>query len=121
MRFAHAVAGTRAFIALVFSIAFIVVPEDMMPGSSAEPARSLALLFVSRNIAFGIALLVLAVKRIDVPLAWVLIIDVALQLYDAAYAHDATAIVPIVIGVLEALAARQLLNGAKQKATAAAA
>lgn len=121
MRFAHAVAGTRAFLALVFSIAFIVVPEDMLPGSSAEPARSLALLFVSRNIAFGLALLVLAVRRVDVPLAWVLIVDVALQGYDAAWAHDASAVVPVIIGVLEALAARQLLNAARPTATASAA
>jgi hypothetical protein len=110
MRFAYAVAGSRALLALVFSIAFIVTPEALMPGSSAEPARSLALLFVSRNIAFGIALLVLVVRRINGPLAWVLIVDIALQIYDAAYAHDATAIVPVVIGVLEALAARQLLK-----------
>lgn len=52
----------------------------------------------------------LVARRLDAPLAWVLLVDVALQVYDAAYAHDATAVVPAVMGGLEALAARQLLK-----------
>jgi hypothetical protein len=109
MRFAHLVAFARALLALVFSIAFIVVPEQLMPGSSLEPARSLALLFVSRNLMFAVGLTVLSARRLDRPLGWLLLADVALQTFDAAYAHDASSIVPVIIGVLEALAARQLL------------
>ncbi len=110
MRFAHAVALTRALLAAVFSVAFIVVPEDLLPGSAAEPARSLALLFVSRNLVFAVALVVLTVRKAHTALGWLLVADVALQVYDAAYAHDATALGPVIIGVLEALAAKQLLT-----------
>ena len=110
MRFAHVIALLRSLLAVVFSIAFIVMPEQLMPGSSVEPARSLALVFVSRNLRFATGLAVLAARRIDQPLAWLLIADVGLQVFDAAMAHDASSFVPVVIGVLEAFAARQLLS-----------
>lgn len=110
MRFAHVIAFARSLLAFVFSVSFIVMPEQLMPGSSAEPARSLALLFVSRNVMFAVALAVLAARQIDRPLAWLLIADVGLQIFDAAMAHDSSSIVPVVIGVLELLAARQLLS-----------
>ena len=110
MRFAHVIAFLRSLLAFVFSIAFIVMPEQLMPGSSVEPARSLALVFVSRNLMFATGLAVLAARRIDQPLAWLLIADVGLQVFDAAMAHDASSFVPVVIGVLEAFAARQLLS-----------
>ena len=110
MRFAHVVAFARALLGLVFSLALIAVPEQVMPGSSLEPARSLALVFVSRNLAFVVGLAVLAARKRDVPLAWLLLADVALQVFDAALAHDASSVMPVVIGVLEALAARQLLS-----------
>lgn len=62
---------------------------------------------------FALALAVLAARRIDRPLAWLLIADVGLQVFDAAMARDAVSVaVPIAIGVLEALAARQLLSRA---------
>lgn len=110
MRFAHVIAFLRALLAFVFSIAFIAAPEQLLPGSSLEPARALALLFVSRNLAFAIALTVLAARRIDRALAWLLIADVALQIFDASIAHDASSMMPLLIGLLEAVAARQLLK-----------
>ena len=77
---------------------------------SLQPARALALLFVSRNLALAVALTVLAARRNDRALAWLLIADVALQVFDAAIAHDTSSIMPVLIGVLEALAVRQLVK-----------
>jgi hypothetical protein len=118
MRFALVIAFARALLAVVFSIAFIAVPAQLMPGSELEPARSLALLFVSRNLVFAIALATLAIRREGRALGWLLLADVALQVFDAAHAHDASSVVPIAIGVLEALAARQVLSRSFKPASA---
>ena len=110
MRFALVIAFSRALLALVFSVAFIAIPAQLMPGSELEPARSLALLFVSRNLVFAAALAIVAARREARALGWLLVADVALQVFDAAHAHDATSVMPVIIGLLEAAAAKQALS-----------
>src|SRR5262245_13649429 len=85
-RLARAFAVLRGAMLILFCVALIIAPEKAMPGSSIEPARSLALMFTSRTILLGLVLVVLALRRKREGLAWVLLADAALQLFDTALA-----------------------------------
>jgi Domain of unknown function (DUF4267) len=101
---------------LLFSAALILAPEKAMPGSSLEPARSLALVFASRTILLGVALIGLALRQYRAALGWVLLADAVLQLFDTGMAlatgKGALAALPLALGALDAWAGRALLNDA---------
>ena len=111
-RIARGYAILRGVMVFAFCAFLIFAPEQVTPGSSAEPARSFALVFASRSILLGIVMIALAVKRQREALAWVFIADAALQLFDTglAVAQDkgAVSLMPFVLGVLDAWAARAL-------------
>jgi hypothetical protein len=90
---------------ITFSVALIAAPEKMMVGSSSEPAWSLVVIFASRSILLGLVLVVLALARQRKGLAWVLLADAALQLFDTAMAlatgKEALAIFPAALGILD--------------------
>lgn len=113
-RAARGFAVLRGFMLVLFSVFLVVAPEKSMAGSSAEPARSLALVFSSRTILLGIALVVLAVTRRRRGLGWVLCADAVLQLFDAGMAlamhKGALAIVPVALGALDVWAGIFLLR-----------
>jgi len=100
----------------VFSALLIIAPEKAMPGSSTEPARSLGLVFASRTILLGVVLVVLALRRKREGLAWVLLADAALQLFDTVLAlvtnKGALAILPMALGALDVWAGLFLLRSA---------
>jgi hypothetical protein len=102
---------------IAFSAVLVMAPERAMPGSSAEPARSLALVFTSRTILLGIVLVVLALKRKREGLAWVLFADAAFQVFDTGMAFatgkGALAVLPIVLGALDAWAGLSLRRAAR--------
>ena len=114
-RIARAFALLRGAIVIVFSVVLIVAPEKAMPGSSSEPARTLALIFASRTILLGIAFIALALHRKREALAWVFFADAVLQLFDTGMAlatgKYALVALPIVIGALDVWAGRVLLRG----------
>lgn len=99
----------RVLLATGFSMSLWLAPESVLPGSSLEPARTLALSLLSRTLAFGLALAWVTVTRRSRALAWLLAWDIGLQVFDASVAlrhgWDANALVPVVLGVLEAFAA----------------
>ena len=95
-----------------FCAFLIFAPERMTPGSSAEPARSYALVFASRSILLGIVMIALAVKQKREALAWVFLADAALQAFDTALAISqrggAVWVMPLALGVLDVWAAQVL-------------
>jgi hypothetical protein len=111
---ARAYAILRGVMVLVFCAFLIFTPEQMMPGSSLEPARSLALVFASRTILIGLVMVALALRRRRDALAWVLIADAALQAFDTALAlaqhKGAITLMPLLLGVIDVWAARVLLR-----------
>jgi len=104
-RLARAFGMLRGAMLIAFSAFLIAAPEQAMPGSSGEPARSLGLVFASRTILLGTALLALAIRRKREALAWVLFADAALQVFDTGMAlamdKGAVAILPAALGVLD--------------------
>ena len=116
-RIARAYAILRGSLGLVFCALLVFDPERMMPGSSAEPARSLALVFASRQVLFAVVLIALAVRRRREGLAWVLWADAALQAFDTAMAvaqqKGAIAILPFAFGVIDVWAAWVLRKAAR--------
>lgn len=119
-RLARAFALFRAVVLVAFSVALIVAPERAMPGSSSEPARTLALMFASRTIALGVAFFALAIRRKREMLGWVFFGDAALQLFDTAMAlatqRYAVAILPLAISALDGWAGRVSLRSARTSA-----
>jgi hypothetical protein len=113
-RVARAFALFRGAVVIVFSVVLVTAPEQAMAGSSSEPARTLALVFASRTILLGIAFIVLAIRRKREALAWVLLADSALQLFDTAMAlvtHKyALVVLPAAIGVMDVWAGLFLLR-----------
>jgi hypothetical protein len=116
-RLARAFAILRGAMVVLFSVALVVAPEQTMPGSSSEPARSLALVFASRTILLGIALAVLAIGRRREGLAWVLLADAALQLFDTGMAlathKGLLAVLPATLCALDVWAGLVLLRTAR--------
>lgn len=108
--FSLVVVVARALLAVGFSLGLVLAPETVLPGSSVEPARLLALSLAPRTLAFGLALGWLTSSRRWSALAWLLAWDLALQVADAAvslrHGWGASALVPVALGVLEGLAAR---------------
>jgi hypothetical protein len=100
-----------------FCAFLILAPERMTPGSSAEPARSYALVFASRSILLGIVMIALAVKARREALAWVFLADAALQAFDTALSvaqgNGAVSIMPFALGVLDVWAAVVLRKTAR--------
>src|SRR4051794_37228746 len=88
----RALALIRAFAILrgamltLFSVFLIAAPEQAMAGSSTEPTRSVALMVASRTILLGTVLVVLAIRGKREGLAWVLLADGALQVFDVGLA-----------------------------------
>ncbi len=105
IRLARAYAVLRGAMLVAFMAALVVVPEKVMPGSSGEPARSLALVFASRTIVLGVALMALAIRGEGNALAWVLFADAAFQVFDTGLAlatgEGAVAILPAALGALD--------------------
>jgi uncharacterized protein DUF4267 len=116
-RAARAFAILRGVMLVLVSVVLIVAPEKSMAGSSTKPARSLALIFSSRTILLGIALVVLAIRRRREGLAWVLFADAALQLFDTGMAlamrKGALAAVPVALGAMDGWAGRFLLRASR--------
>src|SRR5258708_4223582 len=123
-RLARAFAVLRGAMLLLFSAFLILAPEKAMPGSSAEPARSLALIFASRTILLGISFAVLSLSRRREALAWVLWADGARQVFDTGMAllthKGAVAVLPAAIGIVDAWAGLVLLRAARASEAALA-
>lgn len=117
-RLARSFAVLRGAMLVVFCVFLIVEPERALPGSSSEPARSVALMFASRTILLGVALLVLAIRRKPKGLAWVLLADAAFQLFDIGMAlvmhKGALAVLPAVLGALDVWAATVQVRAARE-------
>ena len=115
---ARAYAILRGVMVLVFCAFLLLLPDKMMPGSSAEPARSLALVFASRTILLGVIMVILAVRKQREALGWVLIADAALQVFDTALSlaqhQGAIALMPFLLGVVDLWAARILIKARTQ-------
>jgi len=111
-RIAYGLAILRGAILVAFSLALVFAPEDVMPGTSAEPARTLGLMFASRTILLGVAFIALAARGMARPLAWVFFADAALMLFEVAMALATDkidlAVGGLVIGALEVWAGRTL-------------
>jgi hypothetical protein len=116
-RIARAFAILRGGVVVLYSVLLVVAPEKVMAGSSAEPARTLALVFASRTILLGVALAVLAIRRKREGLAWVLFADAALQLFDTGMAlvthKQALAILPAALGAIDVWAGLVLRRAAR--------
>lgn len=116
-RLARAFAILRAAMVILFSVLLIAAPEKAMAGSSIEPARALALMVASRTILLGIVLVVLAIRGKREGLAWVLLADAALQLFDTGMAlathKGALAVLPAALGALDVWAGVFLLRAAR--------
>jgi len=116
-RLARAFAILRGAMVVLFSVLLIAAPEKAMPGSSTEPARSLALIFASRTILLGIVLVALAIRGRREGLAWVLLADAALQLFDTGMAlathKGALAVLPAALGAMDVWAGLLLLRAAR--------
>jgi hypothetical protein len=115
-RLARAFAVLRGAMVILFSVALIVAPEKAIAGSSTEPARSLALMVASRTILLGLVLVVLAIRGRRGALAWVLLADAALQVFDTGMAlathKGALAALPAALGALDVWAGLFLLRAA---------
>jgi hypothetical protein len=111
-RIAYGLALVRGAILIAFSLALALAPEDVMPGTSAEPARTLGLMFASRTILLGVAFITLALRRSARPLAWVFFADASLMLFEMVTAVATNelglAVGGLVIGTLELWAGRTL-------------
>jgi hypothetical protein len=116
-RLAYVFAILRGALLSVFAVVLVVMPETAMPGSSTEPAWSLAMMFGSRTMILGIALVGFAIARKREGLAWVLMADAALQLFDTGLAlvmgKGALAILPLAWGALDVGAGLVLLRAAR--------
>jgi len=116
-RLARGYALLRGAMIFLFSAVLMIAPEQAMAGSSTEPARSLGLVFASRSILLGLVLVVLGLRRAREGLAWVLLADAALQLFDTGMAlatnKGALAILPAALGVVDAWAGLFLLRAAR--------
>jgi len=112
VRIAYGLAFLRGAILVAFSLALFLAPEDVMPGTSVEPARTLGLMFASRTLVLGVAFIALALRRIARALAWVFFADAALMVFEMAMAVTTNelgmAAGGLVIGVLEVWAGRTL-------------
>ena len=121
MRFAYSTAVLRGLLSIVFSVALLAAPEQLMPGSSAEPAHTLAVFFCSRLIVLGAAFLALAATRQRRALAVLMFADAGLQVFDLAWplAHGVTNgfFLPLIIGVAEVAAGLALLKATSSSAT----
>jgi hypothetical protein len=119
-RLARAFAILRGTMLVVFSVVLIVAPEKAMAGSSTEPARSLALMFASRTILLGTVLVALAIRRRREALAWVLLADAALQVFDTGMAlathKEALAFLPAALGAMDVCAGLFLLRTKRLRA-----
>lgn len=115
MKIAFGIAVVRGLISVVFSLALVLAPEQLMPGSSAEPARTLAVFFASRLFAIGAAFIALAVLKQTRALAGLFFADVALQGFDLLWplAHGQTNgfVAPLVIGATGIWAGLRLRRG----------
>ena len=116
-RLARGYALLRGAMIFLFSAVLMIAPEQAMAGSSTEPARSLGLVFASRSILLGLVLVVLGLRRAREGLAWVLLADAALQLFDTGMAlatnKGALAILPAALGALDAWAGLFLLRAGR--------
>ena len=115
-RLALTFALLRGALFIVYAAALFVAPEAVIPGSSVEPARAIGLMFASRMLVFGVAFVVLVVGRSRRALAWLLVADGALQIFDVGMAvassRGAVAALPAILAVIDGWAARVLLRAA---------
>ena len=108
-RIARGYAILRGVMVIAFCAFLVFDPERLTPGSSAEPARSYALVFASRSILLGLVMIALSVRRKREALAWVFVADALLQAFDTALSvtqnKGALSIMPFALGVLDVWAA----------------
>lgn len=118
-RIAYGLALLRGGVLVVFALALAFAPDDVMPGTAAEPARTLGLMFASRTILLGAAFIALALRRRAQPLAWVFVADATLMLFETVLAIATNqlelAIGGIVIGGLEVWAGRALHRASSKR------
>lgn len=116
-RLARAFAVLRGAVVVLYSVSLVVAPEKVIAGSSSEPARTLALMFASRTMLFGIAFAVLGMGGSRQGLAWFFLVDCVLQFFDTGMAvmthKGALAIFPAALGVLDVWAGLFLLRTAR--------
>lgn len=112
--FVRIFAFLRGAMLLLFAAIFMAAPEKMMPGTSLDPARTLALTFGSRLVLLGAAFIVLAWVRRWEALAWLFFADALLQVFDTGMAlatgKGAVAVLPAAIGALEVWVGMVLLR-----------
>ena len=110
---ARAYALLRGAMLLLFSAFLLFAPEKALPGSSTEPARSLALMFASRTILLGAALVIATIAGRRKGVGWLLFADPALQVFDTGLAlamHKYNVVVlPAALGALDVWAGRALV------------
>lgn len=115
---ARVFAFLRGSMLLLFMAFLVLSPEQALAGSSTEPARSLALMIASRTTLLATLLVVLALRFRRDGLAWLLLADAALQLYDVGMAlamhKGAVAVLPAALGALDLWAALSLRRGAEK-------
>jgi hypothetical protein len=111
---ARGFAVLRGLMLMVFMVFWLWAPDKALHGSSTEPARSLALMFVSRTMLLGAALVALAIKGKRQGLGWLLLADAALQIFDvgmAVAAHKGVVVLaPAALGALDLWAGLVLLR-----------
>ena len=111
-RIAYGLAFLRGALLIAFSLALGLAPEDVMPGTSVEPARTLGLMFASRTILLGVAFILLALRKQARALAWVFFADATLMAFEVVMSVMTDkldlAIGGVVIGALEVWAGRTL-------------
>lgn len=116
-RFARGFALLRGTMIFSFSVMLLLASEKTMPGSSIEPARSLAIVFASRSMLLGLVLVVLALRRKAEALAWLLLADAALQVVDTGLAlatnKGLLAVLPAAFGALDVWAGLLLMRAAR--------
>lgn len=116
-RFVRAYALLRGAMFVVYAVSLILAPEKVIAGSSGEPARAIGLMFASRTLLLGMAFVVLAIRGKREGLAWVLLADSALQLFDTGMAlvlgKYAVVILPAALAAVDAWAGLVLLRAAR--------
>src|SRR5690606_6492608 len=112
----------RGAVFVLYAVFLVLAPEKVIAGSSGEPARTLAWMFASRTLLFGLAFAVLAIRGKREGLAWLLLADSALQVFDTAMAlvagKGAVAALPAALAAVDVWAGLVLLRARSVVSTA---
>ena len=112
VRIAVGFAVLRGFMLAVLTVPWLL--QKVRRADATEAERSLAWMVASRSILLGVAILLLSLGMRKEALAWALLGDGALQLFDAAFAlalrKGALAVLPLVLCLLDSSAGIALLG-----------